>query len=188
VLVFAGGGQWAAVTLAATLALAWEYSAPPLRLCATGTGELTTAIVVTGFVPWLGFYLQAPDLAGARTLFLAIVPLALLQLAMLIAIEIPDAAGDRATGKRTLVVRIGGRNAERLYAAVTAIAFAWLLPAVWLGLPAHVALIAAIPTPFAAWRIARIRPDREQGAFERIAFGAVFLLIVTAVAELVAFA
>ncbi|HSN28467.1 MAG TPA: prenyltransferase, partial [Kofleriaceae bacterium] len=45
--------------------LAWSYSAPPLRLCARGLGELTTAIVVTVLVPWLGFDLQAADAHGA---------------------------------------------------------------------------------------------------------------------------
>jgi 1,4-dihydroxy-2-naphthoate octaprenyltransferase len=96
------GGLVAGVTLLAVVVLAWEYSAPPLRLCASGAGELDTAIVVTVLVPWLGFVLQAPDLVGLRVLGLAIVPLALLPFAMLVAIEFPDAAGDAATGKRTL--------------------------------------------------------------------------------------
>ena len=42
-----------------------------------------------------------------------------LQFAMLLAIEFPDAAGDAAAGKRTIVVRVGGRAGARLYAAVT---------------------------------------------------------------------
>jgi 1,4-dihydroxy-2-naphthoate octaprenyltransferase len=84
--------------LIAMAVLAWEYSAPPLRLCAAGLGELDTAIVVTALVPALGFVLQAPDLAGAKLLGLAIVPLVLLQFAMLVAIEFPDAP---ATRRRT---------------------------------------------------------------------------------------
>src|SRR5213078_2269338 len=56
--------------------LAWAYSAPP-RLCARGLGELDTAVVVTGLVPWLGFRLQGGG--DTRVLALAIVPLALLQ-------------------------------------------------------------------------------------------------------------
>ncbi|HEU0032672.1 MAG TPA: prenyltransferase [Kofleriaceae bacterium] len=180
-------GSWTAPTCAAMLILAWEYSAPPLRLCATGAGELDTAIVVTVLVPWLGFYLQAPDLVGVRTLALAIVPLALLQLAMLLAIEFPDAAGDAATGKRTLVVRMGAARAARLYVAITAAAFLWLPVAYSLGLPERIALAAALPAPVAIWRIARVGEHRDPSAFERLTFFAVFLLVSTSAAQLAAF-
>jgi 1,4-dihydroxy-2-naphthoate polyprenyltransferase len=170
-------------TCGAMLALAWFYSAPPLRLCASGLGELDTAIVVTGLVPWLAFYLQAPDLVGLRVLVLAIVPLALLQIAMLLAIEFPDAAGDAATGKRTLVVRLGGERASRLYVALTLAAFVWLPVALPLGLPTCL-LGGLLPLPVASWRVFRIADHRDPAAFERLTFAAVFLLVATAACEL----
>jgi 1,4-dihydroxy-2-naphthoate polyprenyltransferase len=179
--------RWTLPTVIAMLVLAWVYSAPPVRLCASGAGELDTALVVTGLVPWLGFYLQAPDLRGLDTLILAIVPLALLQIAMLVAIEFPDAAGDAATGKRTLVVRLGAPRAARLYVTLTAGAFAWLPFAVVLGLPLAVALAGAILAPIAAWRILCVAEHRERAAFERLTFFAVFLLVATAACLLVAF-
>jgi 1,4-dihydroxy-2-naphthoate octaprenyltransferase len=176
-----------AVTLVLMLALAWEYSAPPLRLCARGLGELDTALVVTVLVPWLGFYLQAPDRAGETLLGLAIVPPVLLQLAMMLAIEFPDAAGDAQTGKRTLVVRLGAARSARLYVAILAAAYAWI-PIAWAcGLPARVAIAAALPAPIAAWRIARVRSDHaDVSAFERLTFFAVLLLVATSAGELVA--
>lgn len=185
VLSYRAGG-WTAPALLAIFVLAWEYSAPPLRLCATGLGELDTAVVVTGLVPVLGFALQAPDLVGLGALGLALVPVALLQFAMLLAIEFPDAAGDAATGKRTLVVRLGAARAARLYAAVTALAYLWLPIAVGLGLPARVAWCAALPAPIAAWRIARIAEHRDPAAYERLTSGAVVLLVATSLAEVVA--
>jgi 1,4-dihydroxy-2-naphthoate octaprenyltransferase len=174
------------LTLLAMAVLAWEYSAPPLRLCAAGLGELDTAIVVTAIVPWLGFLLQAPDLAGAKLLGLAIVPLFLLQFAMLLAIEFPDAAGDAATGKRTLVVRLGAPAAARLWIAVTLAAFAWLPLAYVLGLPGTIALVGALPAPFALYRVARVADHRDPAAFERLTFGAVALLVATSACELAA--
>jgi 1,4-dihydroxy-2-naphthoate octaprenyltransferase len=179
-------GGWTTPVVIAVGVLAWEYSAPPLRLCATGLGELDTVVVVTGLVPVLGFILQAPDLVGLGTLGLALVPLALLQLAMLLAIEFPDAAGDAATGKRTLVVRLGAVRAARLYAAVTALAYVWLPVAVGLGLPARVAWCAALPAPIAAWRIVRIAEHRDPAAHERLTLCAVVLLVATSLAEVVA--
>ena len=176
-----------AFTLAAILALAWGYSAPPLRLCAAGLGEVATAAVVTVLVPFLAFQLQAPGLAGLDLLGLSLPPLALLQIAMLLAIEFPDAAGDAATGKRTLVVRLGAARAAQLYVAITAAAFAWLPLAHALGLPGAVALAAALPVPLAIWRIARISEHRDPAAYERLTFFAVFLLVVTGTAELIAY-
>jgi len=179
------GGLVAAIVVAMAV-LAWGYSAPPLRLCATGLGELDTAIVVTVLVPILGFVVQSPDLVGMHVLALAIVPLALLQFAMLVGIEFPDAAGDAAENKRTLVVRLGTTAAARLWIAVTLGAFAWL-PISWrLGLPGSIALVGAIPAPFAAFRVIRARDVRDPTAFERLTFGAVALLIATSLAELAA--
>ena len=152
---------------------------PPLRLCARGLGELDTAIVVTVLVPFLGFSLQAPDLHGGELLALSIVPLALLQFAMLVAIEFPDAIGDAATGKRTLVVRLGAAPAAKLYVVATAAAFAWPVLAHPLGVPGVTALAMAVPAPLAVWRMARIRDHADSSAFERLTFFAVFLLVAT---------
>ena len=102
-------------------ALAWAYSAPPLRLAARGLGELTTAAVVTLCVPLLGYYLQAGEV-HARIFAACLLP-CVLQFAMLLAIELPDAAGDAIAGKRTLVVRLGAAAGARLYAALTIAGF-----------------------------------------------------------------
>lgn len=179
-----GVGGLTTPTLALVLVLAWEYSAPPLRLCARGLGELDTAVVVTVLVPWLGFYVQAPSLGGAGDLALTIVPLALLQFAMLVAIEFPDEAGDAATGKRTLVVRLGAARAARMYAAITAAAFAWPVLALVLGLPARVAIAMLIPAPVAIWRIVRLHDHSNRDAFERLTAAAVFLVVATSIAAL----
>ena len=188
VLALLLGGR-ALLTLAVIFVLAWGYSAPPLRLCARGLGELDTAVVVTVLVPWLGFSLQAPDGVGAHTLVLAIVPLALLQFAMLVAIEFPDAAGDAAAGKRTLVVRLGAARSVWLYVAAVTLAFLWL-PLAWgLGLPSAVVLAAAIPAPIAGWRISSVRADSANvAAYERLTFFAVLLLVAMSACELIAFA
>lgn len=167
--------------------LAWAYSAPPLRLCARGLGEIDTAIVVTGLVPVLGFVLQAPDLTGLAWLVLAILPLMLLQIAMLIAIELPDAAGDEASGKRTIVVRIGTDRAAQLYVVITTLAYLAIPIGSLLGLPTRVVIAATLPVPLAAWRLARIAEDKTAGLPAVTSF-AVMLLVGTAAAEVVAFA
>jgi 1,4-dihydroxy-2-naphthoate polyprenyltransferase len=167
-------------------ALAWSYSAPPLRLCARGLGELTTALVVTFLVPLLGFLMQ---MGVARKLLpLAVLPLCAFQFAMLLAIEFPDAVGDAATGKRTLVVRLGGAWAARLYVLVIAAAYLTLPLWVSLGLPPRFAIAAATTSPLAAWQVTRVAGGawREPDRWESVAFWSVVLLVSTAVVELLA--
>lgn len=180
-------GPLALPTLMVVLVLSWEYSAPPLRLHSLGLGELAVALVVTTLVPFVGFYLQAPDLVGVRVLLLAVAPLCCLQFAMLLAIEVPDAAGDRAVGKRTLVVRLGTERAARLYVLTVAAAYASLPVLATAGLPKAVALAAAVPAPVALWRIARTRAGDFQRPerWESVTFWAVALLMGTTVVELV---
>lgn len=184
VATLGAGGPAAAGLLVAALVLAWEYSAPPLRLHSRGLGELNTALVVTLLTPLVGFVLQA----GVFRLlpFLAVAPLCALQFAMLLAIEFPDAAGDAAVGKRTLVVRWGGARAARGYQLAVASAYLWLLVAVPLGLPLAVAVGVLVSAPLALWLIARMARGiwRDPARWETLAFATVALLVVTSAAEL----
>jgi 1,4-dihydroxy-2-naphthoate polyprenyltransferase len=173
----------------AMLALSWAYSAPPFRLHSAGLGELDVAVVVTGLVPLLGHQLQAPDLAAAGGLLPALLAPALLQVAMMLAVELPDAQSDARSGKRTLVVRLGPDRAGRLYMVLLAAAYLLLPAAVRVGLPAPVAAAAALSAPLALWRIQRIRrgDHRTPARHEAIAFWSVALLMATAASELIAF-
>lgn len=182
------GGPTAAAALVGALALAWMYSAPPVRLHSRGLGELTTALVVTGLVPVIAFVLQAGGMHGLPPLLLAQVPLAGLQFAMLLAIELPDAAGDAAVGKRTLVVRLGGRRSAALYRAWLVAVYGTIPLLRLCGLPPVVALAAAAGTPLAAWQFQRLGRGAwaEADAWEGMAFRAVAMLVVTSAAELAA--
>src|SRR5215212_10128227 len=124
------------VLIAIALLLAWSYSAPPLRLHSRGLGELTTALLVSGMTPLVGFYLQTGRVGLP---VLGVLPLCCLQFAMLLTIEFPDAAGDAIAGKRTLVVRLGGARAARLLVLLLLAAYAGLPLLVALGLPSQVA-------------------------------------------------
>jgi 1,4-dihydroxy-2-naphthoate octaprenyltransferase len=170
------------------LALAWFYSAPPIRLHSRGLGELAAAFVVTGLTPLVGYYTQAGRLELLP--FLAAAPLVCLQFAMLIAINFPDAAGDAEAGKRTLVVRLGGRAGAFLRSAAVILAYLLLPVLTAQGLPL-LAAIAFLPlTPLALWQVWRMaradwaRPSR----WNSLAFWSVAHLIGAIVLELGAFA
>jgi len=130
-------------------ALGAAYSLPGLRLCGRGLGELTIAIAF-GVLPVTGAaWLQGADPGGAA-LLLAL-PVSAWIAAVITANEIPDAAADAATGKRTLAVRLGART-PLLYAALQATAFCacallalrGLIPPWSLAVPAALLLPAGV--------------------------------------------
>ena len=166
------------------LALSWCYSAPPLRLLGRGLGELTTALVVTLLTPLLAFCLQTGGIDWL--LCSSCVPLCGLQFAMLLTIELPDAAGDAAKGKRTLVVRWGADFGARC-AALAVIGSFLALPLLALsGLPMPIAMTAWVPAPLAFWHASRLLRGayRDPRHYESLAFCSVALLFLTACAEL----
>lgn len=178
--------------LLAVIVLAWSYSAPPLRLNARGAGEVTTATVVTVLTPLVGFHLQSPSFDPALLLTLGAV--ALLQVAMLFAINFPDAEGDRATGKNTWVVRLG---TSRAVVVCRALLGAWLLylPILVvllpkLGRPWQIALGPTACAPLVIWQLFSLGAvtGTSSRRFAGIAFRGVATLFLASSATLLAVA
>ncbi len=181
------GGARALPLLLAALVLSWEYSAPPLRLHSRGLGALTVALVVAVMTPLAGYMMQAPVRAALPLLVVA--PLACAQLVMIQVLDIPDAAGDAAAGKRTLVVRMGPAFASRLSLAVLVAAYASVPLLVVFGLPLRAALAIALTLPVAAPLALGLgrstwRDPARRGA---LAFSSVAWFMALALAELAAF-
>jgi 1,4-dihydroxy-2-naphthoate octaprenyltransferase len=101
-----------AVLTAVGLFGAYFYTAPPLRIGYTPWGSLVCGLCF-GPLPVAGaFYLQTGKIDAAP-----IVPgliTGILLFLVLLVNGFPDEASDRATGKRTLVVALGARRAERV--------------------------------------------------------------------------
>jgi 1,4-dihydroxy-2-naphthoate octaprenyltransferase len=186
VLAFAlGVAPVGLIVILAALGLAWSYSGPPLRLNEHGFGEATLALIVPLMTPLTGYALQAGRIG--RLPLLAVAPLVALQLAMRITVDLPDAVSDEATGKYTLVVRLGRERSARLHNAFLVLAYAMLPILVMIGLPGVVALAVAGTTPLAIWQAWRVgRAYGNRAAWGGLAFGGIALLMGTAAAELLA--
>jgi len=170
-----------------SIVLAWGYSSPPLWLNSRGLGEVAGAVIITGLTPIVGFYLQAGSLSVLP--FLTVFPLCCIQFAMLLVINFPDAAGDEAAGKQTLVVLMGPENAARLYHPALLLAYG-SLPFLYLaGLPAVVTAAILIPLPIAIWLAWRMKnrdwadPDR----WNVLGFWSVGLMMSTTAVEFFAY-
>ncbi len=150
----------AAIAMVALLG-GWHYSAPPARLVGSGWGEVVASLIVAVLTPLAGS-LMTSGTAGVELAWLTAV-LFTAHLGMLVALHLPDVAGDAAAGKRTLVVRVGPRRARWLVPGLLGGAGAMLVAAAaWEAVPAGTAAgaLAAAPPAVAAgwWAVSGARP------------------------------
>ncbi len=166
----------------------WFYSAPPIRLVASGLGELATALMVSFLVPLTATLMQRVPIGPP--LLAVTLPLTLINLAMLLAIELPDFDADRQAGKKTLTVRLGRDRAGRLHIGVLAAAFAaiWIAPILsWIDL--RIAAWTLLAAPLAGWQAAGVwwRARRGWRGYWILTAGGVSLFTLTAVTFLAGF-
>lgn len=181
-----GDGRQLSVIVGTALLLAWGYSAPPLRLHSRGLGEITVALVVTTLTPLLGFYAQAGRLTWLP--IVAVLPLCCLQFAMMFTVEFPDRESDAATGKRTLVVRLGDA-AGTVHNFALLLAYVLPLLLILAGLPRLVAGAIYSTLPIAMWQMWRVYRGawRRRSAWNTLAFTGIIILMGTAALETAAF-
>jgi 1,4-dihydroxy-2-naphthoate octaprenyltransferase len=180
-------GPLALPLIVLALILTLQYSAPPLVLHSSGVGEIVEAGIVMGLTPLVGFYLQAGKLA-LRPL-LAVVPLVVLQVNMMLMVHLPDEIGDRAAGKRTLVVRLGPARAVQLHNGLLIANYSLLPLLLWAGIhPLVVAsLLALAPVAlWLAWQLAR-GAWRVPARWDNLTFLSIALSVGSAAAEGVAY-
>jgi 1,4-dihydroxy-2-naphthoate octaprenyltransferase len=101
-------------------ALAWSYSAPPVRLGFRGLGEPATAAGIGFLTPGMGYLAMAGGLDQNFLLFS--VPLLCYGAGFILSVQMPDIEADLRAGKNTLVSRKGRRFAAAAIAALFLVA------------------------------------------------------------------
>lgn len=162
------------VVLAVLTLLAIGYTAPPLKLSYRGLGEVDVAVthsigvMLCGYV-FLGgtWYAPAPWLLSLPML-LGILPSITLS-------GIPDLEADASTGKRTLAVRFGFRNALliALFFVLLSAATAWAWDVRELGAGAYngIAWLVVPHAAFLSWLLYQhIRTDKASGRIDGLMF------------------
>jgi len=167
--------------LGAMTVLALGYTAPPLKLCYRGLGELDVAlthgigVLLCGFVFGGGAWKDPLPWLLSVPLLLAITPSIILS-------GIPDMDADVAVGKRTLAVRFGQRGALMLALGCTAMAA--LAALVWQqfdlagGAYAGAAYAAILHGAWLAWRLVmRMKSDRPPGRIDGLMVASLTFLL-----------
>jgi 1,4-dihydroxy-2-naphthoate octaprenyltransferase len=131
------------------------YSTPPIKLEASGYGELTTTAMVAFMVPLFAFILQTGQMH--RLLAMSSFPLAALMMAMLLAFELPDYATDLKFGKRTMMVRLGWQNGMGMHDILILSAFLLLMLARIFNYPWFATLAGLLTLPLGIFQIWQMR-------------------------------
>ncbi|MBO8191486.1 prenyltransferase [Streptomyces oryzae] len=171
----------------ALMALAWFYTAPPLRLNYHALGEVTCAAVLYGMGPVLAALLQSGSLSPLLLWCTALV--CVLQVLRCLIMNLADIEGDRLVGKNTLASALGPRRLARLYAAgqgslytgVLALAAAGELPLV-----VAVAQLACAPAGLYVLRALRTGAMAERRRADGVTFWASMQLPLTTCGTMVA--
>jgi 1,4-dihydroxy-2-naphthoate octaprenyltransferase len=144
----------AKIVCGAAIALAWGYSAPPVRLVGRGLGELTVVTVLNVLTPLFGCVMQLGLVSGR--LFAVALPLGIIGYARMLVMSIPDREGDAAAGKRTLAVRFGPEAVVRLHNVGMIVAYGSLPALLAVGLPWPVPAAIGVTAPLALWQGMRL--------------------------------
>ncbi len=143
----------------AGIAAAYFYHAPPLKLSYRGFGELAVALSY-GPLVCCGTYLVQRNDVPTRVLALSL-PLGVLIGAFLWINEFPDFEADRASGKKTLVVRLGRKRASVVFVWILGVAggLFLLLPAMGFPKGVWLAALAFLPAAVAGRRLKAFPED-----------------------------
>lgn len=128
------------------LLIGWTYSAPPLRLCARGWGEIEVAIGFGALIPLGTAFVQLGSYSA--TAIWAGLSFAVFILLVLYINQFPDYRSDAATGKRNWVVRLGTDRARYLYPLLATLGYLLLVSAVAIGALPATALLGLATVPF----------------------------------------
>jgi len=118
------GRPFAPLLILVSLALLWLYSFPPVRLSYRGGGEFLQMTGVGVILPVFGYYIQAGSLEAFPWRYVA--ALLPLQLACAFSTTLPDEPSDRAGGKKTIAVILGGNWAKAVVLVLHVLALSLL--------------------------------------------------------------
>lgn len=154
------GGNVILILGAIGVFLGFFHSAKPLHIGYGTLGELATGL---GFGPLM---VMGAYYVGARALtpevFLASIPIGILIALVLFINEFPDYVGDKAVGKRTLVVVLGKKRAVVLYQMLLLIQYVVIIElAIFKVLP-YACLLAFLTIPIALKAFAVSRNNYEK--------------------------
>ena len=135
--------------------LGWGYSVKPLKLEYRGLGELDVAVVLNLLVPLWGYSLQLGNYQSIYLLYF-LLPLAGIEYARMMVMNMPDRESDKFSGKATLIVRIGMEKAVKIYTIVNLLSYFCFL-IFWQKVPSQLIICVLLTFPLGIWLVYRLQ-------------------------------
>jgi 1,4-dihydroxy-2-naphthoate octaprenyltransferase len=136
------------------------YTASPFYLAKRGIGELFVGINFGILVTLGSFYVQTQQFIWE--VFFISLPLTFLITAILLVNEFPDYDADGRVGKRTLVVRMGRKQAINGYIILMSMAYITIIVPVILEITTPYTLLGLLSIPFAVKGVFYARRNYER--------------------------
>lgn len=152
----------ALIILGVAFAVAFFYSAPPLRLGNSGYGELASSILIANLIPAFAFLLQTGELH--RLVAMSTFPLTVQVLATMMMFSFPDYSLIPRSDHRTLLDRVGWQRGMTLHNYLLLFSYILLVMAAIFGFPWRIAWqpLLTIPlTIFQIWQLGRIENGQK---------------------------
>lgn len=172
-----------AVVGAVSMAIGYLYTGGPYPIAYTPFGELFSGLFMGMLIVLIAFYIQT----GQITLdaILLSIPSMLLVAAIMLSNNIRDLVGDKESGRQTMAILIGRKNAITVLLLLFMVSYLWIFTLIILGFltPWALLVLLSIKKPIHAIRIFRtyehpldVMPAMKDTALTNTFFG--FLLAV----------
>src|SRR5690625_4030942 len=114
---------WIAVIGAASMVIGYLYTGGPIPIAYTPFGELFAGLIMGTIIIAISYYIQTLHLS--KELLLISIPIAIFIGAILLANNIRDLDGDKESGRKTIAILIGRKNAILFLASLFIIAYSF---------------------------------------------------------------
>jgi 1,4-dihydroxy-2-naphthoate polyprenyltransferase len=157
-LAYAVADGWVILVLGGSMGLlSLFYTYPPLKLQYHGAGEVLVGVIFGPVLVFGAYFVQAHRIDLLP--IVASVPFGLFVSAFLLVNEMPEWQSDPKGGKQTVPARVGLEKSMKIYIALMAAGYAWIIVAVVLRFLPPLALLGLASLPLGLKGISILRRD-----------------------------
>lgn len=136
---------WIAGIGALSMGIGYLYTGGPIPIAYTPFGELTAGFLMGTVMISISYFIQTKTVT--TDVVLISVPVALLIGAIMLSNNIRDLDGDKISGRKTIAILLGHKNAVIFLATLFIISYAWTIALVSIGILPIWSLIVILSAP-----------------------------------------
>lgn len=122
---------WLALVGLVSMLIGYLYTGGPYPIAYTPFGELVSGVVMGMLLILIAFYIQTGTVTTDAVLLS--IPSVLLVAAIMLANNIRDIVGDQRSGRKTLAILVGRKNAVHILRSFFLISYVWIITLIVIG-------------------------------------------------------